>query len=144
MNRRLFWLGYLLAIVAVAWFFWRQRQEEVEEMVQRWRQARPGGLTALHKERAEERPSKPQKEQEARQAAEQPAKAKESLPAHDLQEINGIGPAFARRLQEAGITRFEQLAALAPHEVRERTNLETWQGDVDSWIEQAQVLSSTR
>ena len=37
----------------------------------------------------------------------------------NLQAIKGIGPAFARRLREAGITTFEQLSRLKPSELEE-------------------------
>lgn len=37
----------------------------------------------------------------------------------NLQAIKGIGPAFARRLHEAGIYTFEQLSRLTPEELEE-------------------------
>lgn len=65
----------------------------------------------------------------------------EEVGSDDLTEINGIGPAFARRLNEAGITRYQQLAELSVGQVRERMHLSEWQGDPESWIEQARELS---
>lgn len=36
-----------------------------------------------------------------------------------FQAINGIGPAFSKRLNEAGITTFDQLASLSPQQLEE-------------------------
>ena len=38
-------------------------------------------------------------------------------PADDLQTLKGVGPKLAQKLNENGITRFEQLARLSPNEV---------------------------
>ena len=60
--------------------------------------------------------------------------------ADDLTKISGIGPAFARRLNDAGVTSYGQLAGMTAEEVRQRTDLAEWQGDPDEWISQAQIL----
>ncbi len=60
--------------------------------------------------------------------------------ADDLTQIDGIGPTFARRLAEAGVTTFAQLAALSPEEAREITHV-TVQSDPADWIAEAQSLS---
>ena len=60
--------------------------------------------------------------------------------ADDLTKISGIGPAFARRLNDAGVTSYGQLAGMTAEEVRQRTELAEWQGDPDDWISQAQGL----
>ncbi len=61
--------------------------------------------------------------------------------ADDLTQINGIGPAYARRLNEAGITTYSQLSALSPEQVREMAQLGEWQGEPEEWIEQAWDLA---
>ncbi len=38
---------------------------------------------------------------------------------HNFQAIKGIGPIFAQRLREAGITTFEQLSRLQPRQLEE-------------------------
>ena len=141
MNRRMFWLGYVLALGALVWLLWRQRQGAFRDAVQRLREVRPEMMEWL--------PVEPV--QEAAQGLVERAQAvvkkqdlvQEGSDAEDdyLQEINGIGPAFEQRLKEAGIVRFAELAALSEDEVRERLALEPWQGDVESWIEQAKALS---
>lgn len=57
--------------------------------------------------------------------------------ADDLTTINGIGPTFARRLNEAGVFTFAQLASLSPGEVVAHTHVAEWQGDPVDWIDQA-------
>lgn len=57
-----------------------------------------------------------------------------------LEEIDGIGPSFARRFNEAGIYSFAQLALLMPERVREIIKPEKWQKiEPESWIAQAKT-----
>lgn len=61
-------------------------------------------------------------------------------PPDDLVDINGIGPVFAKRLNEAGITTFAQLAAMTPEKAREITGVKEWQpNDPAAWIAEAQT-----
>lgn len=60
----------------------------------------------------------------------------------DLTLINGIGPTFARRLQEAGITTFGRLAELTPEVVKELARLSDWQADPAGWIAQARARTA--
>ncbi|MCA9932521.1 MAG: hypothetical protein H6662_18290 [Ardenticatenaceae bacterium] len=57
----------------------------------------------------------------------------------DLTLINGIGPTFARRLQEAGVTTYAKLAILTPEYLKEVTKAADWQADPANWIVQAQA-----
>jgi predicted flap endonuclease-1-like 5' DNA nuclease len=66
---------------------------------------------------------------------------KDSGTPDDLTAIDGIGPAYAGRLNEAGITTFSQLAELSVEEIRDYMKLSESQGDPESWLEQAQKLS---
>lgn len=59
----------------------------------------------------------------------------------DLTRIKGIGPAFALRLQEAGIGTFAAVAATSPQRLREITGAAPWQADPQAWIMQARVLA---
>lgn len=65
--------------------------------------------------------------------AAKPAKA-EAAAADDLTKINGVGPAAAKKLNEAGITTFAQLAAVDP-ETFEATKVKP------EWVEQAKTLA---
>ena len=70
-----------------------------------------------------------------------PTPAKEPQTADDLTRIVGIGPAYAERFQQAGIHTFAQIAQLTADEIRQRINLEPWQGDPENWVEQAAEFS---
>jgi len=59
----------------------------------------------------------------------------------DLTSINGIGPTFAKRLKAAGITTYEELAALTADQLREITHAADWQADPNDWILQAQAVA---
>jgi large subunit ribosomal protein L21 len=64
-----------------------------------------------------------------------------AAPADDLTQINGIGPAFASRLNEAGITTFADLANQSPEEVREAARIAGGQADPEEWIAEAGTLA---
>jgi len=59
-----------------------------------------------------------------------------------LEKIHGIGPVFARRFNEAGVTTFADLANLNPNDVRQIVAAEEWQKiDPESWINDAKKLA---
>ena len=62
--------------------------------------------------------------------------------ADDLTLIDGIGPAFASRLQEGGVYTFEKLAQMTPQQIRSTARLQPWQGEPEAWIAEAQELSA--
>ncbi|MDH5372619.1 MAG: helix-hairpin-helix domain-containing protein, partial [Acidimicrobiia bacterium] len=55
----------------------------------------------------------------------------------NLEDINGIGAVFARKLAESGISTFAELAAASADEVAE--NLNTGSSRVADWIGQARA-----
>lgn len=59
----------------------------------------------------------------------------------DLTIINGIGPTFAKRLQAAGITTYQALAAARPEHIKEVAKLADWQANPEDWIAAAQELA---
>ncbi|MFN8456605.1 MAG: DUF4332 domain-containing protein [Anaerolineae bacterium] len=60
----------------------------------------------------------------------------------NLEVIDGIGPTYAKRLNEAGIVSFAQLAELTPAQIRDIIKPASWQKiDGESWIKQAERLS---
>ena len=72
------------------------------------------------------------------QAAAEPAKKKRK---DRLERIGGIGAVFARRLNEAGVSTFEQLTELSPDRIREILQVEEWQKiEPEKWIEEARAL----
>ncbi|MBS1720203.1 MAG: hypothetical protein JST35_07140 [Armatimonadetes bacterium] len=53
----------------------------------------------------------------------------------DLEEIDGIGPVFERKLYDAGIFTFAQLAATSPAKITEIIKPQNWQRiEPDKWI----------
>lgn len=60
--------------------------------------------------------------------------------ADDLREIDGIGPTYARRLQDEGITTFVGLAQETPERVMEISGARSLSA-VKGWIAEAQVRS---
>jgi len=61
--------------------------------------------------------------------------------ADDLTKINGIGPTFARRLNESGINTYAALAAATPERIREITQVAEWQSNPADWIKEAKDLA---
>jgi predicted flap endonuclease-1-like 5' DNA nuclease len=57
--------------------------------------------------------------------------------ADDLQAISGIGPTYARRLQEAGIQTFADLAGATPSDIIQITGARG-EETVRGWIDEAQ------
>lgn len=59
----------------------------------------------------------------------------------NLTIIRGIGPAYARRLNEAGVTSLIDLAKMTPDRVGEIVGVQNWQSrNVQAWIDEAQSL----
>ena len=67
------------------------------------------------------------------------ANAAKAVAPDDLTAIKGIGPVFAKRLNEAGITTYADLAAAAADHLREMTNA-TATADPEEWIAQARAM----
>jgi len=59
--------------------------------------------------------------------------------ADDLTHIKGIGPAFAQRLTDAGISTFSELAAAESSDVAEVSN--TTESAAQRWIDDAASMS---
>lgn len=57
--------------------------------------------------------------------------------AEDLREIDGIGPTYASRLEEAGINTFAALAKASPEKLQDVAKVRSY-AEAASWIEAAQ------
>ncbi|MBC7145000.1 MAG: 50S ribosomal protein L21 [Thioclava marina] len=88
---------------------------------------------AAHGSKGEAAPAKPAKAAAPKAAPKAEAAASVSE-ADDLKVINGLGPAAEKKLNEAGITTFAQLAAVDP-ETFEATKVKP------DWVEQAKELT---
>jgi predicted flap endonuclease-1-like 5' DNA nuclease len=59
-----------------------------------------------------------------------------------LIDINGIGPVYERKLQEAGINTFAELAVLTADQVRAIVQPQEWQQlDIEAWLKEARELA---
>ncbi len=64
--------------------------------------------------------------------------------ADDLKQLSGVGPALEKKLQEAGVTSFAQIAAWTDADVEEFGEKLSFKGRIEreGWIEQAKELAS--
>ena len=77
--------------------------------------------------------------------AEEKAEApKAAAGADDLKQLSGVGPALEKKLHEAGITSFAQIAAWTDADVEEFGEKLSFKGRIEreGWIEQAKDLAS--
>lgn len=78
-------------------------------------------------------------------AKAKPAKAKAEAPAggDDLKKLSGVGPALEKKLVEAGVTTFAQIAAWTEADVAEMDEKLSFKGRIEreGWIEQAKELT---
>lgn len=80
------------------------------------------------------------------------AKSRKAVPVHDragkdnLQAIKGIGPVFAKRLNEAGIQTFEQLSKLTPKDLEQilGTLFKRFFSEENSILEQAKEFAEQK
>jgi large subunit ribosomal protein L21 len=85
-----------------------------------------------------------------KKAAAPKAKAKAEAPkaaaagADDLKLLSGVGPALEKKLHEAGVTTFAQIAAWTDADVEEFGEKLSFKGRIEreGWIEQAKELAS--
>ncbi|OWU76990.1 50S ribosomal protein L21 [Phaeobacter sp. 22II1-1F12B] len=72
-----------------------------------------------------------------------PAKAAAASGADDLKKLSGVGPALEKKLLEAGITTFAQIAAWTDADVADMDEKLSFKGRIEreGWIEQAKELA---
>ncbi len=80
----------------------------------------------------------------AKKAAPKKAEAPKAAPAaggDDLKALTGVGPALEKKLHEAGVTTFAQIAAFTPEQIEEIEEKLSFKGRIerDGWVEQAQA-----
>ncbi|UCG24202.1 MAG: hypothetical protein JSW55_19120 [Chloroflexota bacterium] len=118
---RAFWIGFVVTTALTAWIYWIWRQKRVVTpeplILSGTRQPRPV------------------------QISESSDSAKRRLISEALEEINGIGPVFANRLNDAGIYTYAALASCTPEELQEITGVTRW--DPADWIAEAKILAGT-
>jgi len=86
------------------------------------------------------------KSAQPKRAAETKAIAQTPTSHDDLKLISGVGPGLEKKLRDAGITSYSQIAALTPAEIAElEANVVKFTGRItrDDWIGQAQQLMTS-
>ena len=121
-------IGWLVEWV-IDWFYWRQRMQAFMEGNPHWEkenirlEAENTTLTREHKKLDDEnavlkeRLAEFEDEISRIRASAMIGHLLHKDGTHNLQAIKGIGPAFAKRLNEAGIHTFEQLGQLTPQDM---------------------------
>jgi len=87
------------------------------------------------------KPKKAAPKAEAKAAA--PKKAAAAAGADDLKQLSGVGPALEKKLHEAGVTTFAQIAAWSNADVAAMDEKLSFKGRIEreGWIEQAKELA---
>ena len=72
-----------------------------------------------------------------------PKKADKAEGGDDLKQLSGVGPALEKKLHEAGVTTFAQIAAWGPDDVAAMDEKLSFKGRIEreGWIEQAKELA---
>ena len=70
------------------------------------------------------------------------AKTKAADAADDLKQLSGVGPALEKKLHEAGVTSFAQIAAWGADEIAEFDEKLSFKGRIEreGWVEQAKAI----
>lgn len=91
------------------------------------------------------KPAKKAAPKKAEAKAEKPAKAapKAAAAGDDLKKLSGVGPALEKKLNEAGITTFAQIAGWSDADIAEMDEKLSFKGRIEreGWVEQAKTLA---
>ncbi|PRX32772.1 large subunit ribosomal protein L21 [Meinhardsimonia xiamenensis] len=79
----------------------------------------------------------------AKKAAPKKAETAAAAEGDDLTRLSGVGPVLAKKLKEAGVTTFAQIAAWTPEDVAAMDEKLSFKGRIEreGWIEQAKKLA---
>ena len=91
-------------------------------------------------------PAKPKAAARAEAPAAPAPKAEAPAGGDDLKKLSGVGPALEKKLHEAGITTFAQIAAWTEADVAEMDEKLSFKGRIEreGWIEQAKELAAEK
>ncbi len=138
----LFWLGLVAGLIIgwviewiIDWNFWRNTVYVSVEQEARTRKELEATRREITKLQA-------QIDNRSTSLAPISGQTPANRVADPLEEIQGIGPVFAQKLNQAGIYTFLQLSQLTPERVLEIIQPESWQRiDAQAWLTQAHTLS---
>ena len=119
---KVFWMGFGVTALLTAWIYWIWRQKRV---------VTPEPLIV-----SETRPARPAQFEVPGESEQRP------LVSEALEEINGVGPVFANRLNDAGIYTFAELSVTSAADIQKITGVTRW--DPADWIAEAKKLAASR
>ncbi|MBY6047042.1 50S ribosomal protein L21 [Vannielia litorea] len=93
--------------------------------------------------KAEEKPAAKKAEAPKEEKKAAPKKAAKAEGGDDLKQLSGVGPALEKKLHEAGVTTFAQIAAWTDEDVAAMDEKLSFKGRIEreGWIEQAKKLA---
>lgn len=95
--------------------------------------------------KADAKPAKAEKAdaKPAKKAAAKPAAKKADAGADDLKKLSGVGPALEKKLIEAGVTSFAQIAGWSKADIADMDEKLSFKGRIDreDWVAQAKTLA---
>ena len=100
-----------------------------------------GAAAVVAATRSNDEAPKAEKKKPAKAAAA--PKAEAAAGADDLKKLSGVGPALEKKLHEAGVTSFAQIAAWTEEDIAAMDEKLSFKGRIqrEGWVEQAQELS---
>ncbi len=125
-NIKVFWIGFGVTAALTAWIYWIWRQKRVVA-------PEPLFISRIHSRTG---PVEPAQSKEPKESEQRP------IISEALEEINGIGPVSANRLNDAGIYTYAELAATPPADIQRITGVTRW--DPADWIAEAEKLAGAR
>ncbi len=97
-------------------------------------------------EPAKEDAPKAKAKEAAPKAEPKKAAPKKAEGADDLKKLTGVGPALEKKLHEAGVTSFAQIAAWGADDIAEMDDKLSFKGRIerDGWVDQAKALEAEK
>ena len=115
----------------------------VTEILTDGAKAKPAAKKAAPKKKdAEEKPAA-KKEAAKKEAAPKAEAAKKETAADDLKKLSGVGPVLEKKLIEAGVTSFAQIASWKAKDIEEFDEKLSFKGRIEreGWVDQAKKLA---
>ena len=86
------------------------------------------------------------KKAEAKAEAPKKAAPKKAAGNDDLKQLSGVGPALEKKLHEAGVTTFAQIAGWKAADITEMDEKLSFKGRIEreDWVEQAKKLAAEK
>ena len=126
-------LGFSIIVVKKSVNFLMEKGQQTEEQIIAVMDVEPGE----DKTETVQEPGAPKVTEEIERRTKGTAAKKVG---DDLTQINGVGPTYAKRLKDAGITTFAAISECSPEELRSVTKATGKTADTESWIAQAADL----